>query len=284
MIEDLIYDVGMNNGDDTAFYLARQYRVVAIEADPGLVAQASTRFAAELQQGKLVILNVGIAAHEGQAQFWVNDVNSVWNSFDRSIAARGNLPHHAIDIPCINFRTVLEKYGTPFYLKIDIEGNDFLCLDALSPDTRPAYVSVEMSELALLLQLRDLGYTQFKCIDQFHLLPLTLPPDKSYRRYRLSEYLLRTRFVPIRVLRKLYGRQNLRALLTGSRRQLGWSFPEGSSGPFGPQTPGNWKSWEEIATIWSHYTTHYQAERTKSEYGFWCDLHARKERPADHDG
>ncbi len=30
MIPDLIYDVGMHDGEDTAYYLARGYRVVAI--------------------------------------------------------------------------------------------------------------------------------------------------------------------------------------------------------------------------------------------------------------
>jgi hypothetical protein len=30
----LIYDVGMNNGDDTAYYLRRGFRVVAIEPNP----------------------------------------------------------------------------------------------------------------------------------------------------------------------------------------------------------------------------------------------------------
>ena len=34
----LIYDVGMHNGDDTAYYLRRGFRVVAIEPNPALVA------------------------------------------------------------------------------------------------------------------------------------------------------------------------------------------------------------------------------------------------------
>jgi hypothetical protein len=41
---NLVYDVGMNNGDDTAHYLECGYRVVAIEADPLLVRNARQRF------------------------------------------------------------------------------------------------------------------------------------------------------------------------------------------------------------------------------------------------
>jgi hypothetical protein len=44
MIGNLIYDIGMNNGDDTAYYLQRGFRVIAVEANPALVSQAIQRF------------------------------------------------------------------------------------------------------------------------------------------------------------------------------------------------------------------------------------------------
>src|SRR5262249_5480686 len=47
----LIYDVGMNNGDDTAYYLRRGFRVVAIEPNPALVATACERFRREIETG-----------------------------------------------------------------------------------------------------------------------------------------------------------------------------------------------------------------------------------------
>src|SRR5690348_14857053 len=42
--DGLIYDVGLCDGDDTAFYLAKGFRVVAVEANPALVAAAKQRF------------------------------------------------------------------------------------------------------------------------------------------------------------------------------------------------------------------------------------------------
>jgi predicted RNA methylase len=41
---DLVYDVGMNNGDDSAFYLRAGFRVVAVEANPLLCRAAESRF------------------------------------------------------------------------------------------------------------------------------------------------------------------------------------------------------------------------------------------------
>ncbi len=48
---DLVYDVGMHRGEDTAFYLAKGYRVVGFEANPELVEACQRRFAAEIGGG-----------------------------------------------------------------------------------------------------------------------------------------------------------------------------------------------------------------------------------------
>jgi hypothetical protein len=44
MIAPLIYDVGMCDGADTAFYLAKGFRVIAIEANPTLVERNRVLF------------------------------------------------------------------------------------------------------------------------------------------------------------------------------------------------------------------------------------------------
>ncbi len=74
-MDDLIYDVGMNNGDDTAYYLAKGFRVVAIEADPFLVQDVSPRFQQEITAGRLTILNVGVSDAEGTFPFYVCDTH-----------------------------------------------------------------------------------------------------------------------------------------------------------------------------------------------------------------
>ena len=43
----LAFDLGFNNGDDTALLLLQGFRVVAVEADPQLVAAGRRRFAQE---------------------------------------------------------------------------------------------------------------------------------------------------------------------------------------------------------------------------------------------
>ena len=83
MSAELIYDVGMNNGDDTAYYLARGHRVVAIEANPILAREGGVRFRGEIAAGRLTILNVGVSDREGEFPFWICDTLSEWSSFNR---------------------------------------------------------------------------------------------------------------------------------------------------------------------------------------------------------
>lgn len=52
---DLIYDVGLFDGGDTAYYLFRGYNVVAIDANPVMVERARLRFAQEIRDKRLTL-------------------------------------------------------------------------------------------------------------------------------------------------------------------------------------------------------------------------------------
>jgi len=103
MGDKLIFDIGMNTGDDTAYYLHRGYRVMAVEANPDLVAVARDRFRPVIASSRLIIHNVGIAEREGDFPFWVCERHSEWSSLDRDLAARDDSAHHEITVPCVRF-------------------------------------------------------------------------------------------------------------------------------------------------------------------------------------
>src|SRR5690348_14148592 len=66
--EDLVFDVGLHRGQDTAYYLAMGYRVVAFEANPDLVREFRSRFASAIEKGRLTIVEGAIARSE---ESWV---------------------------------------------------------------------------------------------------------------------------------------------------------------------------------------------------------------------
>ena len=169
----LIYDVGMHKGDDTAYYLRRGFRVVAIEPNPALVATASERFRREIEAGELKILNVGVAAEDREVPFWVCLIDSRLSSLYHDASLDDRYPVEEIRVPCRTFRSILDEFGVPFYLKVDIQGNDSLCVEALDPGDVPKFLSIEFAlwDAPLMALMRARGFNRFKYISQTHFLP-----------------------------------------------------------------------------------------------------------------
>ena len=287
MNQKLIYDIGMNNGDDTAYYLARGFDVVSIEADPVLCASAAHRFSSQIQAGKLTILNVAIASEPGLAEFWICEENSVWNSFCKEVASRDGLRHHSVQVQCETLPRIITRHGVPYFLKVDIEGNDFLCLDALIEcSEKPQFVSLELGEIDVFLdKLTALGYSGFKLISQFNFLPVERPASQEQLQHERWKNLAASRNLLVRALRKLAGaagREWMTKKIFQTRYEGSWFFPEGSSGPFGEQTPGRWLPAEEASRVYQHYAALARANQPglfwqdKSCFTFWVDLHARR--------
>jgi FkbM family methyltransferase len=262
MEQQLVYDVGVNDGTDTAYYLHRGYRVVGIEASPVMSAQLQARFPGEIAEGRLILLTVGVAEQNGEMQFWQSQVHE-WSSFDRSIASRDGTPHHAIMVPTRTFSDIVAEYGVPFFCKIDIEGNDRLCLHGMTVDSSPPYISIEMShshgdqDIALL---RDLGYTQFKLFSQVtRAQPYRLTTWLGYALPAKASGLLR------RVVKRLLG----------GRKHGDWMFAYGSSGDFGPDTPGPWHDVDWALARW-RFLHDIDKRHASGGLGEWFDVHARK--------
>jgi FkbM family methyltransferase len=290
MDRKLVFDVGFNVGQDTSFYLAQGHRVVAIEADPTLAEAGRKRFAHDIEAGNLEIVNVGIAKQEGLADFWLCEAKPEFNSFHQGIAARNGYPNHQIQIPTARFASVLVRYGTPYYLKIDIEGNDMLCLDDLSASSLPQYISVESEcpiddtpigvddGLRVLHKLRDLGYQQFKLIDQYTFCSISDPSSLNYLMDAVSRrWLIRP---PLRYIRGSYRLSQFLMAKPKLERNLGWRFPLGSSGALGEDTIGRWISCDAAERAYRRHRERYFQNPGVAHHSFWCDWHAKLERDA----
>ena len=281
MVPDLIYDVGMNNGNDTAYYLHRGFRVVAVEANPVLAEQCQERFRDAIAEGRLTILNVGIGPREGEATFWVNDVNSEWSSFVKEVGCRDGTACHSIEIPGVRFHSILQDHGVPFYLKIDIERADVHCLEDLDPGDLPRYVSVEAHDLHYLGLLSALGFDRFKCINQVNHNHPEAAVDNESRKARLNRAIGR-RPLLARAVRGLRLRRIYRALRGGGSATATPApvasdlvFPEGSSGPFGDETIDAWQPLEPLAYNWLHLQMGHH-DRGKIDMDGWHDFHATR--------
>jgi FkbM family methyltransferase len=178
MVTDLIFDVGLHLGQDTAYYLKKGFRVVAVEANPELVRRARERFAGPIAAGLLTIVSGAIADGPGDTvMFFTNPAMTIWGTTSELRAASAGVQRQVVPItvPAIRFEDVLERWGIPYFMKVDIEGADTLCLQALlgiPVAERPVSVSIESdkrdweklsAEFALLEQL---GFNRFAVVQQ----------------------------------------------------------------------------------------------------------------------
>jgi len=225
----IIFDLGMNNGEDTAFYLKRDFKVVALEANSALCERARQRFRNELGEGRLSLLNVAIADKPGHAKFYVNLENDHWSSLDPDWAGRDATRVKEITVECVTLASLFAQFGVPYYLKIDVEGADQSVLEQLrGSDVLPLFVSVEDCRLGFdyVRIMAACGYNGFKLLDQ-------------------SE-------VP-----------QMRDVTTGH------AFPAGSSGPFGDDLPEKWLPYDAMVKHYSRTVRDHAGNRLAPRSHWW---------------
>jgi len=166
MQTDLIFDVGAHNGNDTAYYLSRGFRVVAVEAHPQYCCALYQRFRDAIAAGRLHILNFAIAERAGLYALLESQAESQWNTIVPEVAASKSGEFREIVVPALTFDHVFERFDTPYYLKVDIEGSELNVFKYLVD--RPQYVSFETGQdmFAIVQILRDLGYSRYKLVNQ----------------------------------------------------------------------------------------------------------------------
>lgn len=279
----LIYDIGMHNGDDSAYYLHQGHRVVAVEADPSLVNEAIRRFSRPLETGQFIILNVALADHNGRMDFWINDDDNHFNSLDQNAATRKGVRSHVTQVETRSIGSMVGEFGIPYYLKVDIEGYDLTCINGLMGLELPKYISVECEAveegetlsdqdvLATLDALYNVGYRKFKLIAQADFWPLVGSGTQlMYRKIvrsaasgRLSRYGLKRIGMPFTSQYRL-------------SKKNGYNFRIGSSGPWGEGTLGAWMGYEAARRAYlKSRTWHFRhGYGVSGTFSFWCDWHA----------
>lgn len=227
MNPNLIYDVGMHVGADTDFYLKKGFSVVAIEANPALVAHCKERFAPEITKGQLQIVDRAISPSTGAIEFYVDEENDLWGTADPEWKKRFEKLGHTgdiIEVQAATMKEIIREYGIPYYMKIDIEGYDILCLQGLEgePET-PKHVSIESSATSFettaeqLSLLKRLGYTKFKMV-----LQNDVPKQRCPRPAREGAY-------------------------------VDYQFKSSTSGLFGEELPGRWLSFDEAIGAYKRF-------------------------------
>ena len=111
---DLIFDVGMHQGEDTEYYLKRGFRVVAFEAHPDLVRDNKEKFSEEIANGSLIIVEGAIVDDLTQKTitFYINEDSSVWGTVYSEFAERNEqlgTRNRMVEVSTVDFNSCLEN-------------------------------------------------------------------------------------------------------------------------------------------------------------------------------
>lgn len=212
----------MHKGEDTEFYLSRGYSVVGVEANPHLVDFLQNKFRSELRNGRLTLVAKALSDRPGKIQFGIADKSSIWGTASNVFMKRNRelgIECDVVEVETIQFDELIQTWEIPYYVKIDIEGMDMLCIKGLlTAAHKPRFVSLESAVTSPIAAFDDafdeiahlwvIGYRHFKYVDQAS-------------------------------LKKLNG-----MLLDKEGPVMRYEYREHSSGPFGEESPGGWLSAE----------------------------------------
>jgi FkbM family methyltransferase len=205
----LVYDFGMNNGDDVDYYLAKGCRVIAVEANPALCESGAKRFPVNIADGTLKILNCAVSDREGTAEFFIHDQYSGLSTLAPDAARRSDIEMNWTRIP-VTLRqasSIIREFGEPLYVKVDVEFVDHIVLrDLLVHAIKPPYISAESHLIDVYCCLVSMGYEKFKLLDG-----KSVPT--RFRDYPIARF---------------------------GADKVNFSFGDESSGPFGEDIPGPW--------------------------------------------
>lgn len=250
----LVFDIGMYDGADTAYYLQTGHRVVAVEANPAMVSLANKRFQREIEHGRLTVVHAALFDSDGQVTLHLADRDLGSSTIYPSRIAAPS-PADTVSVQAITITRLFDAYGVPRYLKSDIEGADKYAILPLSKHGAPDFVSFEIGDdfRNLIEHLASVGYSRFRIINQITFDELS--QVISLQRRALRRFLLAT------------GRYDETSVWIN-----GYRFTRGhSSGP-APTAQAKWYSFRTTVESWDDFCISHPKG---SRYG-WYDLHAMR--------
>lgn len=133
---DLVFDIGAHVGDRVASFRRLGARVVAVEPQPSLVRVLKLLY----RNADVAIETAAVGRSVGMTELIINvDNPTVSTASSKFIHAARNAPgweaqtwSKSIQVPMTTLNALIEKHGTPVFIKIDVEGFEEETLQGLS--------------------------------------------------------------------------------------------------------------------------------------------------------
>ncbi len=162
---DIVFDVGANLGNRSFVFLELGAKVVAVEPNPELYKNLNLRF-----RKRLTVLNIGLGEENSKILFYIGS-NHLVSSFsteyiDHKTKLHPNLKYSkSISVEVKTLDSLIEQYGMPSFIKIDVEGFEKQVIKGLK--NKASMISFELNTprfnddaVECLEYLQKLGYSE----------------------------------------------------------------------------------------------------------------------------
>lgn len=151
---DLIFDIGANQGYKTDIFLRLGAKVLAVEPDRSCQRVLREKFLqCRLRSKPLVIAGEAVSDGGSIATMWIDTPGSAKNTLSQKWAEtlRGDGTRfgqtlafeHRKEIQTVTMEQLFGVYGSPFFVKIDVEGHELSVLRGMRQ--RVPYLSFEVN-------------------------------------------------------------------------------------------------------------------------------------------
>lgn len=144
----LVFDIGANGGGKAVIFAKHAQRVVCVEPSPGAVLVLNQRFA---NMPAVTVVNKGAGPREGSLPFHFFGDDDCYNTFSTKwvnvLARRDDQgrpfkeSQSVIDVDVTTLDLLIDQFGIPSYLKIDVEGYECEVLKGLTREI--SIISIE---------------------------------------------------------------------------------------------------------------------------------------------
>jgi FkbM family methyltransferase len=135
---DMVFDVGANEGAKTDIFLRLGAKVVAIEPDGACLSMLRDRFLRyRWRPSRVSLVGKAVSDKSGMDEMWIDGPGSAVNTMSRKWAdhLKGNKDsfrhgHFGLEfsqsksVETTTIGDLVKLYGSPFFIKIDVEGHE----------------------------------------------------------------------------------------------------------------------------------------------------------------
>jgi FkbM family methyltransferase len=173
---NLIFDIGANAGKTVSEFILVADKVVCFEPNPTLANSLRSRFV----DNSVIVDERGVSNKNGIQTFKISNADTISTLSDDWITnsrfTGGYIWDNHIEIETTTLDSIIDEYGIPDYIKIDVEGHEYEVLTSFSkllPDTLFSFEWAEEQKhkIDLTIQhLNKLGYNSFAFTDDDEIL------------------------------------------------------------------------------------------------------------------